>query len=205
MNPKDQPGAPAETKEEAAQRQEAENFFNDIMLEVKNHDMQNAMAMAQYWEKAKLWTWGKKEEPVLSVPQTPAKNLNDNGYVEKTLREGVVLERSTAAGAAAATKPSGPMINSWLFKKVNPDYVPLMSRWWVPWVAVATIGLIWTPDPWKLRTLYMVDHQYALARQAVHKWYWRMTMDPADYEVLLKQMEANVPKRKQVKSSDCPF
>ncbi|KPA83646.1 putative mitochondrial hypothetical protein [Leptomonas pyrrhocoris] len=110
---------------------------------------------------------------------------------------------NTAGGGAAAVLPPPPKVNSWLFRRQHPGWVPLMQRWWVPWLCMGSIVLIWTPDVWKLRWLYICDHQYALLRQAIHKAYWRATMDPADYAALMADIEAERPST--VSATNCPF
>lgn len=119
------------------------------------------------------------------------------------------LDKQALAGLAGG-KGSGPVystntakVNTWLFKKNHPGWVPLIQRWWVPWVCVVAIGLVWTPDVWKLRTLYMLDYQYANLRRAVHRAYWRVTMSKEDYEKLMADIEAQRPP--SVKGTDCPF
>jgi hypothetical protein len=106
-------------------------------------------------------------------------------------------------GAAASAPPPPPKVNSWLFRRQHPGWVPLMQRWWVPWLCVGSIVLIWTPDVWKLRCLYMCDHQYALLRQAIHKAYWRATMSKEDYDALVADIEADRPTK--VTTTSCPF
>lgn len=118
-----------------------------------------------------------------------------------------LTEFAQGAGVSAATRkatgaPSQPF-NSWLFRRQHPGWVPLIQRWWVPWICAASIALIWTPDPWKLRTLYYCDYQYAMLRQNIHKTYWRLTMTPEDYAALMADIEASRPP--SVKSTDCPF
>lgn len=116
---------------------------------------------------------------------------------------------ATAAGArpgaapAAAAAAAVPKLNSWLFRRQHPGWVPLMQRWWVPWLCAGSILVIWTPDVWKLRTLYLLDHQYALLRQSIHKAYWRATMKPEDYAALIADIEAQRPSK--VGATSCPF
>ncbi|KAK7201479.1 hypothetical protein NESM_000211000 [Novymonas esmeraldas] len=113
-------------------------------------------------------------------------------------------ELSALAGAPLSN-PAAPTVkaNTWLFRRQHPGWVPLMQRWWVPWLCVGSIAVLWTPDVWKLRTLYVCDHQYALFRQAIHKAYWRATMSPEDYAALMADIEAERPTK--VASTNCPF
>lgn len=106
-------------------------------------------------------------------------------------------------GKAGAALPPPPKVNSWLFRRQHPGWVPLMQRWWVPWLCLSSIVLIWTPDVWKLRCLYICDHQYALFRQSIHKAYWRATMSPEDYAALMADIEAERPSK--VSAANCPF
>lgn len=108
-----------------------------------------------------------------------------------------------AGGKPGAALPPPPKVNSWLFRRQHPGWVPLMQRWWVPWLCMGSIVLIWTPDVWKLRCLYICDHQYALLRQEIHKAYWRATMSKEDYEALMADIEAERPS--SVTSTSCPF
>lgn len=110
---------------------------------------------------------------------------------------------STSGEINTVAATSQPRVNSWLFKKKHPGWTPLMQRWWVPWVCVAALGLVWTPDVWKLRALYYSDWQYAILRQSIHRAYWRATMDRDAYDALMADIEAQRPT--VVKSTDCPF
>lgn len=128
--------------------------------------------------------------------------------VDKTVLEKLLKDKqSSAAGGTAPQhgKPSAapPKMNTWLFKKKHPGWTPLMQRWWVPWVCLGTLVLVWTPDVWKLRTLYYLDWQYTVLRQNIHKAYWRATMRKEDYEALIADIEAQRPSK--VKATDCPF
>ncbi|AIN95611.1 hypothetical protein LPMP_060520 [Leishmania panamensis] len=110
--------------------------------------------------------------------------------------------KSAVAVAASKTAPA-PEVNTWLFRRQHPSWVPLMQRWWVPWLCCGSIVLIWTPDVWKLRTLYFCDHQYALFRQSIHKAYWWATMSPEDYAAHMADITAERPSR--VSGASCPF
>ncbi|KPI87588.1 hypothetical protein ABL78_3339 [Leptomonas seymouri] len=112
-------------------------------------------------------------------------------------------EFTQAKGKVGAALPPPPKMNSWLFRRQHPGWVPLMQRWWVPWLCAGSIVLIWTPDVWKLRFLYMCDYRYALLRQSIHKAYWRATMSPEDYAALMEDIEAQRPTR--VSATSCPF
>lgn len=222
-NKDDLPGSG--TKDDLAAQQAAQQFMSSIMLEVEEHDRQRALAIQGYLGRLKFWQrWGKKNQDILagSGEQQSATSLggerssNDSsatttdGNFTARQKDGTVVQRSrivdpAAAAAAAATANNNKRYNPLLFKRVSPDYVPLLARWWIPYLAVVGIALVWTPDVWKLRTLYFLDYKYACLRQEVHKVYWKCTMPADEYELLMKQMAANVPKHKQVKSSDCPF
>lgn len=114
-----------------------------------------------------------------------------------------IPQLTKAGGRHGAALPPPPKVNSWLFRRQHPGWVPLMQRWWVPWLCLGSIVLIWTPDVWKLRCLYTCDHQYALLRQEIHKAYWRATMSKEDYEALMADIEAERPSK--VSSTSCPF
>lgn len=108
-----------------------------------------------------------------------------------------------ASGASESKAVPVPKVNTWLFRRQHPSWVPLMQRWWVPWLCCGSIVLIWTPDVWKLRTLYFCDHQYALLRQSIHKAYWWATMRPEDYAEHIAAIAAERPSR--VRGTSCPF
>lgn len=108
-----------------------------------------------------------------------------------------------ASGASGSKGVPVPKVNTWLFRRQHPSWVPLMQRWWVPWLCCGSIALIWTPDVWKLRTLYLFDHQYALLRQSIHKAYWWATMTPEDYAAHMAAIAAERPSR--VRGTSCPF
>lgn len=156
------------------------------------------------------------------TPEAAAAAMQVGGtYLHKQTSQtsrGLKVERTSAIDAARlsemANKPGGktngdatlpppPKMNSWLFRRQHPGWVPLMQRWWVPWLCMGSIVLIWTPDVWKLRCLYTCDHQYALLRQAIHKAYWRATMSKEDYDALIADIEAERPTK--VSATSCPF
>ncbi|EPY37443.1 hypothetical protein AGDE_04765 [Angomonas deanei] len=124
-----------------------------------------------------------------------------------TTARGHTVERTAAVGKeqlqSMGKANAKPAYNTWLFKRNHPNWVPLLQRWWVPWVCVGAIALVWTPDVWKLRTLYYLDYQYAMLRQSIHMAYWKATMSPEDYNKLMADIEAERPS--SVKSTDCPF
>lgn len=132
-------------------------------------------------------------ERTSAVDASQLHNTSRHRAAEPVVYKGKVIYPPNRQGAA----------NSWLFKRSHPNWVPLMQRWWVPWVcAIAVVG-VWVPDVWKLRVLYYCDHRYALFRQAIHKAYWQATMSTEDYEALMADIEAQRPT--VVKSTDCPF
>lgn len=150
------------------------------------------------------------------TPEEAAAAMQVGGtYLHKQTSQtsrGFKVERTSAIDAAQLSKftqadgkplPPPPKVNSWLFRRQHPGWVPLMQRWWVPWLCAGSIALIWTPDVWKLRCLYICDHQYALFRQSIHKAYWRATMSKEDYETLIADIEAERPTK--VTSTSCPF
>lgn len=125
---------------------------------------------------------------------------------QERLRQLLAEQKKAGApttGTTATTAASQRRVNAWLFKRQHPGWIPLMQRWWVPWVCVVGIAVIWTPDVWKLRTLYLLDYQYAQLRQSIHKSYWRLTMRKEDYDALMADIEAQRPR--SVKSTECPF
>ncbi|KAG5486710.1 hypothetical protein LSCM1_07964 [Leishmania martiniquensis] len=141
---------------------------------------------------------GLTVERTSALDQTQLSQLTNGG----TGALGAKAASAVAAAASTSTTPA-PRVNTWLFRRQHPSWVPLMQRWWVPWACTASIVLIWTPDVWKLRTLYFCDHQYALFRQSVHKAYWWATMTPEDYAAHIADIEAARPSR--VSGTSCPF
>lgn len=92
-----------------------------------------------------------------------------------------------------------------LFRQGARTREPLISRWWVPYVCVAGIIAIWTPDRYKVGLLFYIDDTHDAVKLWVHKQYWRWTMPPDQYAILMEQLVANVPKSERVKASDCPL
>lgn len=92
-----------------------------------------------------------------------------------------------------------------VFRKHLPRREPLLGRRWVPYVCVAGLIAIWTPVNFKVAALQWVDAQHDAIKLTVHKVYWRWTMPPEQFAVLMRQLEANVPKSERVKSTDCPL
>jgi hypothetical protein len=82
---------------------------------------------------------------------------------------------------------------------------PLIYRRWVPYALMASFIAIWIPDSYKIKFLYRVDEWHDKFKFRVHCWYWRRTMEPAQYARLMEQLEANVPKSNREKSPDCPL
>lgn len=219
-------GAP--TAQDLQAQQEATEFLSNIMMEVREHDMQQAEAMQNYLRKLKFWQrWsifgGKNLPSNLTVggDVTGAQSKAEVVSTKETLKDGSVVERSRATtaspidraaltgAAAAAAKAAEAAENAryspYLFKKVNPHYVPILQRWWIPYVSVLGLFIVWSPDAWKLRTLYYLDWRYEQLKTGVHKVYWKATMPADQYEILCKQIEENVNKNKRIKSPDCPF
>ncbi|KAG5511183.1 hypothetical protein JKF63_07125 [Porcisia hertigi] len=167
----------------------------------------------------------------LSPEEAAAALQSGNTYLHRqTLQtsRGFKVERTSAidpaqlsqftdpAGSASMAKPAPapratgaiqaapvPRVNTWLFRRQHPSWIPLMQRWWVPWLCAGSIVLIWTPDVWKLRTLYFCDHQYALFRQSIHKAYWWATLSPEDYAAHIAAIAAERPSK--VNAASCPF
>ena len=103
-------------------------------------------------------------------------------------------------------EPRRSLTQRLMFRRYNPNRTPLIARWYVPYICAGVTALIWTPDHWKLRTLYLADAYYAQLRRAIHTEYWRMTMNQEDFATLMEQMEANMPRDKRtVKGTDCPM
>lgn len=164
----------------------AEAFLGDLRAELAEYDQANARAVEA---AAARWAfWRKPSSP--SVGTSEAVGLQPAG-------DGKFVERSRATRKE--------QFNRFMFKKRNPHRVPILLRWWVPYFGLAALGFVWTPDMWKLRALHYCDSKYAALRRRVHTEYWRWTMDPAEFALLMEQIEANIAKNKRVKSSDCPF
>ncbi|EPY31547.1 hypothetical protein STCU_03401 [Strigomonas culicis] len=182
------------------------------------YDIANAQAVEAYarrwWARIPLLGRRAREglEAEAAAAASPASALGEGvaaaaaAAAESSRRGGgnMKVERRSALDVAMLQQAAGqPKVNTWLFKRRHPGWVPLLQRWWVPWVCTIALVGVWTPDVWKLRTLYYCDYQYAMLRQTVHKAYWRATMKKEDYEALMADIEAQRPS--SVKASDCPF
>ncbi|RNF04718.1 hypothetical protein TraAM80_05052 [Trypanosoma rangeli] len=207
---------PAPGSADAASLQEAEVFLGEIQQEIMAYDLANARAMETYarscWEKIPFF--GKRwAVAAASDVEGCSKPLDSHGNAHgdtatvaaatHTMQGKYRVERTSADAVGGATRTPQPKMNSWLFKQRHPGWVPLIQRWWVPCVCVAGLVVIWTPDVWKLRTLYWCDHKYALLRQSVHRAYWRATMCAADYEQLMQELGQSQPR--SVKATKCPL
>ncbi|KAH9586623.1 hypothetical protein LSM04_002238 [Trypanosoma melophagium] len=218
---------PVPGSSEAASLQAAEAFIGEIQREILAYDIANARAMEAYaqswWNKipyfGKRWAMG-----TINTINEGGNMNSDSGRDINMERTGSTIAATAAAGtrdhvrverASAENKlPNGSKLhiqkqqeqikmNSWLFKQRHPGWVPIIQRRWVPVLCVVGIGMIWTPDVWKLRALYWCDHKYAIFRQSIHKAYWRATMSAEDYATLIKDMEEQRPT--SVKVSNCPL
>ncbi|KEG11238.1 hypothetical protein DQ04_02821000 [Trypanosoma grayi] len=211
--PKD---GPAPGSSDAASLQAAEAFLGEIQQEIMAYDIANAQAMEAYarswWTRVPYFgkRWAASADQMESQTQCSHNELGGAatgtaaaGAAAGAMKEHVRLERMTAATAGMTSGQKQQKMNTWIFKQRHPGWVPLIQRWWVPCVCAAGIVLIWTPDVWKLRTLYWCDHRYALFRQSVHKAYWRATMNVEDYEALMRDMELDRPP--SVKATNCPL
>jgi hypothetical protein len=177
---------PKPGSEDAEALHAAEAFLGDIRVEIEEFDRANARAVEAAAGRMRFWRRG------FTAPSSVAVGT-------QTLPDGSVVERTSAARRA-------DQYNRFMFKKRNPHSTPLLMRWWIPYACVFAIGLVWTPDTWKLRGLHYADSNYAALRRAIHTQYWRWTMDPTEFADLMKEIEANLPKNsRSVKSSDCPF
>ncbi|KAG5507449.1 hypothetical protein JIQ42_07746 [Leishmania sp. Namibia] len=140
----------------------------------------------------------------LKVERTSAIDQAQLSQLSNGAGRALGAKAASAPAATASTKTvPAPTVNTWLFRRQHPSWVPLMQRWWVPWLCTVGIVLIWTPDVWKLRTLCFCDHQYALLRQSVHQAYWWATMKPEDYAAHMADIAAARPSR--VGGTSCPF
>ncbi len=83
--------------------------------------------------------------------------------------------------------------------------LPLIQRTWVPYFCVTCIVAIWLPERYKVQLLSSFDATHDSVKLWVHKQYWRMTMEPATYMLLLEQLEAGVPSNQRVESTKCPL
>ncbi|KAF5220957.1 hypothetical protein ECC02_005974 [Trypanosoma cruzi] len=207
---------PAPGSADAASLQAAEAFVGEIQEEIMAYDMANARAMETYARSlwAKIPFFGKRwatETSADVLGGTPPLERRGNENVNtatataaaSNMRGQCRVERTSAEVAGGNKRPPQPRMNSWLFKQRHPGWVPLIQRWWVPCVCVAGIVVIWTPDVWKLRTLYWCDYKYALFRQAIHKAYWRATMSAEEYEQLMQELEQGRPL--SAKATKCPL
>jgi len=82
---------------------------------------------------------------------------------------------------------------------------PLLGRWWVPFACGVALIIVWTPESYKIQFLRNLQKIHEYVQFLVHSQYWRMTMNPQEYEVLMKQIQDGVQKSKRVKSPDCPL
>eukprot|EP00760_Papus_ankaliazontas_P014918 PhM_4_TR16177/c0_g2_i1/m.86730 len=82
---------------------------------------------------------------------------------------------------------------------------PLLGRWWVPYVCVLSFVFVWTPEKYKLALFQTLQWGHQALQFQVHRAYWRVTMDPNEYSMLMKQIADGVEKNKRVQSPDCPL
>jgi hypothetical protein len=152
-----------------------------------------------------------EQQPVVGQAQ-PVRNDRPSGRspsaasVTRTTSSGV--QRTTAAPASAPINLLSAKggVHRLMYKKYNPNRPPLIARWYIPWTCLSLAVLIWTPDVWKLKALYLADGYYAQLRRSVHTAYWRATMDPDEFVELMTQLEANLPRHlRSVKGSNCPM
>eukprot|EP00331_Platyophrya_macrostoma_P000328 CAMPEP_0176406988 /NCGR_PEP_ID=MMETSP0127-20121128/1172_1 /TAXON_ID=938130 /ORGANISM="Platyophrya macrostoma, Strain WH" /LENGTH=213 /DNA_ID=CAMNT_0017786165 /DNA_START=102 /DNA_END=743 /DNA_ORIENTATION=+ len=184
------PEGPKPGSVEAEALHAAEMFISDIRAELDDYDRANAKAVESLGVRWGLW---KSSAPVAATSQT-ATEVDANGNM---------VERSSGI-AASANKDQ--QLRWFMFKKRNPHTTPLLLRWWVPWLCIGALLAVWTPDTWKLRGLHRADSYYAALRRFIHTQYWRLTMDPAEFDALMKDIEANKARNaRSVKASDCPF
>lgn len=183
------PEGPKPGSVEAEALHAAEMFINDIRAELDDYDRANAKAVENFGARWGLW----KATPAVSPSATSGAPQVD--------ASGNIVERSSGAVA-----DKDQQLRRFMFKKRNPHATPLLLRWWVPWLCVGALIVVWTPDTWKLRTLHRADSYYAALRRFIHTQYWRLTMEPSEFEALMKDIEANKARNaRSVKASDCPF
>ena len=86
-----------------------------------------------------------------------------------------------------------------------PTKRPLLTRPWVPAVCLTALLLIWTPEKYKLAFLQGMQDVHEHVQFKIHSTYWRLSMEPAAYETLMRQVAEGVRKGQRIKSPDCPF
>ncbi|KNH08545.1 hypothetical protein XU18_0948 [Perkinsela sp. CCAP 1560/4] len=82
---------------------------------------------------------------------------------------------------------------------------PLCSKRWIPYACVVGLLSIWVPDELKVFGLKYAIERYERLKFVIHREYWRKTMSHSDFEKLMQQIEAAVPKKDRVDSPDCPL
>ena len=82
---------------------------------------------------------------------------------------------------------------------------PLLTRPWVPALCITALFLIWTPEKYKLGFLQGMQDVHERVQFNIHSTYWRLSMEPAAYETLMRQVAEGVRKGQRIKSPDCPF
>lgn len=206
-------GLPAEGPKmgspEAETLHAAEAFLNDLRCEIDEFDRANARQMQERLSRWKFW---KSSSPIENVVgDTPGATsvaaAAAAGAVSQA-RDGLPhVERSSVSDNGF--RRSGPPLTkaqqlaAFMRRKRNIDRVPLLQRWWVPWMCAGALCIVWTPDTMKLRGLHFADSKYAAIRRWIHTEYWRATMNPDEFATLMKEIEAARPRT--VKSTDCPF
>nr|CCC91618.1 conserved hypothetical protein [Trypanosoma congolense IL3000] len=208
--PKD---GPVPGSSDAASLQAAEAFIGEIQREIMECDVANARAMELYarswWTRVTCFGKRCKSGSTPTDPEGMCVGEAANGSTAAgsscERSEHMHVERFSELQAArgAARGRSQPQLNSWFFKLRHPGWVPLIQRPWVPYFCFGCIVIVWTPDVWKLRTLHWCDYQYAELRRAVHRAYWRATMDKQEYKELMEELERGRPP--PLGASKCPL
>jgi len=210
---------PKPGSEEAKALVEAQEFIASLHEEVAEYDRQNAEAVNAYLSK---WSWFRKWTPQVedttssSENAPPAEPINvTEETITSGLNAGATLTRSQPSSTNAQPNSSTAQRrqqnaannkSALLFRRKNLQQEPLILRKWVPYLCVAVIAFIWTPDTWKLRALYRADYFYAMFRRFIHTQYWRITMDPEEFAAVMNDIEANVPRSKwSVDPEKCPL
>ena len=180
--------------------------------------------VAQSEEAARLARQAMKASQAVS-PMDPmyaqAKKLDDNAtkyakiksdreneLAEEQMRSLLLAEMEQLEKDYQKAHPPGPVQTS-LNQALNAYRArrgePITARWWFPWVVIAFIVSLWLPTHWKVNALLWVDHSHDRVKWWVHRQYWRWTMAPEDYALLMEQLEAGVEKSKRVKATECPL
>jgi hypothetical protein len=205
-----------------ALKKEAEAFRNQVEDDLDAYDLAHVEALEAKITRVGSWLFPRSASSESAAPLSETAAAAAAVATATLKKETIASSSQFSRVRADDTTPLGDakqpaaaylrhrqqqsLARRLMYRRHNPNRLPLLERWYVPYVCVGLAILTWTPDTWKLRTLYIADAYYAKFRRAVHTAYWKYTMDPEEFVLLMEQMEANLPRHlRTVKGSNCPM